>query len=109
MTMTIQHVRQQRILLSFLACVVALSSPVVHAATRIEIGVGADAPKLERTAADELAAQFTQLFADVDVQVKSGELANDGQTQRVLIGSPATNPSIKNLLRDSWPKISDQG
>jgi hypothetical protein len=68
--------------------------------------VGADAPKLEKFAAQELAAQFKLLF---NAGVEVANTLGDKGSNVILIGSPATNPAIKELVGATWPKLSDQG
>jgi len=94
----------------FLFCVAVLVSMSFPLSARSEapavnVVIGADAPKLERLAADELAAQFERLFkAKVTVASTAPEV---GAANVILIGSPATNPAIDAAL---WPNgLSDQG
>lgn len=89
------------------ACLVSEAA----AGPRVDVVVGASAPKLERFASDELAGQFKRLF-DADVRIGDAipPAADKGEADAVLIllGSPATNPAIK-ALGAAFPKLSDQG
>ncbi len=70
----------------------------------VSVVVGAEAPTLERLAADELAALVRGLF-EADVTVTNA--AGDGAANVILVGSPATNPAIDAA---HWPaELSDQG
>lgn len=85
---------------------ILLSNSLALAGPKIGVVVGPDAPKLERLAADEIAAQFKQLFAaESIIQSK----VPDGVEHVILVGSPTTNPAVKEILGDRWPKHSDQG
>ncbi len=84
----------------------SLAAEGVCAAERIDVIVGPSAPPLERLAAEELAGQFKRLF-DADVTVS--DKPDRADARRVLIGSPATNPAVKAVVGDRWPKLSDQG
>lgn len=75
------------------------------AGPQVDVVIGADAPKLERFAADELAGQFKKLF---DADVRIGAKVPASSTHLILLGSPATNPAVK-ALGDVWPKLTDQG
>ncbi len=95
-----------------LACVVAtvaltlFLTDIAHSAERVDFVIGPDAPALEADAANESAAQFQKLFG-VDVAVSK---VIPGDTSHVvLIGSPATNPAVKEAVGNAWPKTSDQG
>jgi len=89
----------------FSCLLVAASNPVAHAGPAVQIIVGPEAPRLERFAAEEMAGQFKQLF-EADVTVASKATADAKHV--VLIGSPTTNPAVKNAAGDRWPDISDQ-
>ncbi|MBM4071932.1 MAG: hypothetical protein FJ271_23850 [Planctomycetes bacterium] len=82
------------------------SAPAVFAGPRVDVVVADDAPKLEKFAAAELAAQLKRLF-DADVRVAAKVPAAAGNL--ILIGSPATNPAIARAIGANWPKLSDQG
>jgi hypothetical protein len=81
------------------ACSTALAGP------RVDVVCGSDAPKLERFAARELAGQFQRLF---DAEVIIGDKVPAETAHLILLGSPATNPAVKSLMR-KWPKLSNQG
>ena len=75
-------------------------------AAGVDVVIGADAPPLEQLAAQELADQFRRLFA---AQVTVGAEPRGGDRPRVLIGSPRTNPAVREAVGDRWPQLSDQG
>lgn len=88
-----------------LGALLLIATPAL-AGPKVGIVVGPDAPKLERFAADEVAAQFKQLFqAEAAVAAKIPE----GVEHLILVGSPATNPSVKEAMGDRWPKLTEQG
>ena len=72
----------------------------------VDVVVASNAPRLEKFAADELAAQFKQLF---DANVRISDKPPASSAMLVLIGSPDTNPAVKRAGGDRWPKLSDQG
>ena len=80
-------------------------APVASAGPRVSVVVAKDAPKLERFAADELAAQFRKLF-DADVTI--GDAIPSEKSALVVIGSPKTNPVLKPI-ESAWPELSHQG
>ena len=84
---------------------IALHPPAV-AKDVIDLVVGHDAPKLERLAASELTTMLKKLFG-VDVVVTEQLPAQSKHI--VILGSPQTNPAVRKLLGDQWPKVSDQG
>jgi hypothetical protein len=61
---------------------------------------------LEKFAAQELAAQFKQLF---DARVEVADKVPSKAQHLILLGSPQTNPAIKTLMSEHWPKLTDQG
>jgi hypothetical protein len=78
----------------------------LSAGPHVDLVVGPQAPKLERFAAEEIAAQLAKLYgADTAVV----DRAPDGDMPLVLIGSPATNPAVKQAVGEKWPKLSEQG
>ena len=86
---------------------VALFAALSAGGDQINIVVGANAPRLEKFAAMEMADQFEQLF---DAEVLVTELPEVREsTHRVLIGGPATNQLIKTACVDRWPELTDQG
>lgn len=91
------------IVLGLLACHLIPSD--AQAGPRVDVVVSSTAPELERFAADELAAQFKQLF---EADVKVGAEIPAAAEHLIIIGSPTTNPALKPLTT-SWPKLSDQG
>ncbi len=88
-----------------LAALAFIAAPGL-AAPKVAVVVGPDAPKLERFAADELAAQFKQLF---DAKVTVSDKIPVGVDHLVLVGSPRTNPAVGKAVGDKWPKLTDQG
>ncbi len=73
----------------------------------LEILIGADAPEVERFAANELRRYLQMLFGR-DISITAGPAPAD--TPLALIGSPETNPAIAALgLESEWPELSDQG
>ncbi|MGD9644519.1 MAG: alpha-glucuronidase family glycosyl hydrolase [Pirellulales bacterium] len=86
----------------------------VAAAEQITVVVGTEAPRLERFAAQELAAQFKQLF-DSEVTVADAGAAAAAAAEAptngpvVLIGNPQTNAAIRKVVGDAWPELTDQG
>jgi hypothetical protein len=86
-----------------LLCLMAAN--VGRAGPRVDVVVGADAPELEKFAAQEMAGQFRRLF---DAEVKIDSRVADGAKHVVYVGSPSTNPAVQ-ALRVEWPKLSDQG
>ena len=89
-----------------LGLLLVFSASIATAAEPISVVVGDQAPQLEQQAAAELAGQFKRLFgAEVEIAKK---LPSDTKTV-VLVGSPKTNPVIKQALGDAWPKLSEQG
>jgi hypothetical protein len=88
-----------------LAAALLTAAPVAAAPT-VGVVVGPDAPKLERLAADELVAQFKQLF-DAEAAVSTAVPA--AVDHLILVGSPATNPAVAKAVGDRWPKLTEQG
>jgi hypothetical protein len=82
------------------------STSAAVAGPKVGVVVGTDAPKLERFAADELAAQFRQLF---DAEVTVSDKVPDGVDHLVLVGTPKTNPAVAKAVGDKWPKLTEQG
>ena len=87
--------------MAWLGCCCAAS-----AGPHVDIVVGAQAPKLERFAAEELAAQLTRLY---EAEAAVVEQAPAGDAPLILIGSPTTNPAVKRAASANWPKLSEQG
>lgn len=81
-------------------------STVLSAGPHVDVVVGPEAPKLERFAAEELAAQLTKLYGAEAAVV---EKAPAGDDPLVIVGSPTTNPEVKKAAGDGWPKLSEQG
>lgn len=90
--------------LIFGTCLLTITNAVI-AGPRVDVVIGPTAPKLERFAAEELAGQFKKLF-DADVVI--GEKRSADATHVILLGSPDTNPVVKEL-GDVFPKLTDQG
>jgi hypothetical protein len=87
------------------AALLLIATPAL-AGPKVGIAVGPDAPKLERVAADEVAAQFKQLF---QAETTVAEKIPEGIEHLILVGSPATNPAVKEAIGDRWPSLSEQG
>ena len=90
-----------------LCLIVVLSVSSSRGSGRINIVVGTEAPRLEKFAAQEMAAQFRRLF-DAKVVVSESP-AKQPVKHQVLLGSPATNPHIKTHFAHAWPELTDQG
>lgn len=89
-----------------LVVIAAVWAHPAEAGPRLQIVVGPKAPRLERFAAQEAAAQFEKLYgANASIGTKIGA----GAEHLVLLGSPATNPAVKSAMGDRWPALSDQG
>jgi len=86
--------------------VLLCAAPATAAGPRVHVVVGADAPRLERFAAKELAGQLKALF---EADVRISEAMPEKPEHLILVGSPETNPAVKALAGDRWPKLSDQG
>ena len=72
----------------------------------VSVLVGEEAPALERYAAAELAGLLTKLFdATVSVQSK----ADSPSEATILLGSPETNPEVREVMGEDWPELSEQG
>jgi hypothetical protein len=72
----------------------------------VEIIFAKDALPLEQLAAKELVAYITRLSdATVELRTEPGDTGK----HLILLGSPATNPALKKLVGDKWPKLSNQG
>lgn len=83
------------------------SHPILAAdAPQITVVVADHAPPLEQLAAKDLAEQCRKLWqADVNIAANSQA---DGEAV-ILIGSPKTNPAVKELVGKNWPELTDQG
>ena len=93
-----------RFLFILTACLGLIPFSTHAEAPAVTVVVGPEAPKLERYAADELSAQFQQLF---DAEVTIADSQPGDAKNVILLGSPATNPAIN---ADHWPtELSDQG
>lgn len=90
-----------------LCLIVVLSVSSSRGSGRINIVVGTEAPRLEKFAAQEMAAQFRRLF-DAKVVVSESP-AKQPVKHQVLLGNPATNPHIKTHFAHEWPELTDQG
>lgn len=83
-----------------------LACPVAAAGPRVIVVVGPEAPPLERRAADELVDLLRRLF-DADVTVT--RQAPDGAGPLILLGRPESNPAVKAVAGERWPKLGEQG
>jgi hypothetical protein len=75
------------------------------AGPQVEIVVGADAPRLEQFAAEQLSVQLKHLY---EAEATTAHQVTGAAPHIILVGSPSTNPAIKSLDQD-WPPLSDQG
>ncbi len=82
------------------------AGPATAAGPRVDVVLGPEAPRLEQFAARELAGQFRQLF---DAQVQIADRVPTGAQHLILLGSPSTNPAVKEAADGRWPKLTDQG
>ncbi len=89
-----------------LAALFLYHAPLYAGGPKVHVVVGPEAPRLERFAAKELAAQFKQLF---EAQVTVTDKTPAGADHLILVGSPATNPAVQKLAGSTWPKLTDQG
>src|SRR5262249_23297328 len=93
--------------IAIIACVlffaVALSARAES--PQVTLVVGGNAPKLELFAADELTAQWKQLFS---AEVSRARAIPAGKKYVVVLGSPATNPAFAAVMEGKWPQPSDQ-
>src|SRR5262249_38827606 len=97
----------RRLLISFLAPLALLVGSPAHAAgPQVDVVIGPGAPRLERFAARELADQLQKLF---DARVQVAEKVPATSDHLILVGSPATNPAVKEMAGERWPKLTDQG
>ncbi len=88
-------------------CVLAvcLCSSALAAGPRVEIVIGADAPPLERFAAEEFKSQLERLFqADANIASTVSPVV----PHVILLGSPNTNAAIRSHV-NAWPALSEQG
>ncbi|MDA1054999.1 MAG: hypothetical protein O3C40_31640 [Planctomycetota bacterium] len=82
------------------------SSPVASAAEQVTVVVGQGATDLEHLAAQELVSQFKRLF---DAHVVLTDFVPDKHQNLVLVGGPQKNKATREVVGDSWPKLSEQG
>ena len=94
-----------RYILPALAALVLTASPAL-AGPKVGVVIDLNPQKLERFAADELAAQFKQLF---DAEVTVSDKVPAGVDHLVLVGSPKTNETVARAVGDRWPMLTDQG
>lgn len=86
---------------------VSIGAATAQAAHTVRVVVGADAPPLERYAADELVVQFQKIFDDVRLTI--GTRPSKEADTNILVGRPETNAQIATALGTEWPEITDQG
>jgi hypothetical protein len=82
------------------------TSGSANAAEQVVVVVGLGAPDLEHLAAQELVAQFKKLF---DVSVVLTDHIPEKHQNLVLVGGPGKNKATREVIGDSWPKLTDQG
>ncbi len=73
--------------------------------TRVAIVLGPSAPALEQRAAAELAEWMRQLFR-VETLVQTSAPPTGSA---ILLGTPETNPAVKEATAGNWPALSAQG
>lgn len=95
-----------RIIIAIAFMVVAGSTNLLNAADNITVVVGQGAPDIEHLAAQELVSQFRKLF---DANVVLSDFLPPPRENVILIGSPKTNRTLREVIGDDWPKVSDQG
>ena len=77
------------------------------AAESVHIVIDDQAPALEKFAAQELKTIITRLSA---AEVTISARQPSPVTSRVIfLGSPQTNPAIRQQFKKNWPRLSDQG
>lgn len=90
-------------LIASLLCV--LSNGLFGAEPRVTIVSAKNAPSLEQSAAYEVAALVDRVckvtYAKSDTLPPSGDV--------ILVGTPETNPAVKEVVGTNWPKLSEQG
>jgi len=91
--------------LSWLSAMPAWAAP--QANLQVSVAVGSTAPELERFAASELCGYLDRLFG---IQTQPTTSLPSGSEVVFLIGSPQTNPTIKQSVGSKpFPKVSEQG
>jgi len=78
----------------------------VPAGPHVDVVTGKHAPALEGYAATELKSFLERLY---DADVRIGQAQSNDAAYVILLGSPATNPSVRTTMNDAWPALSDQG
>lgn len=86
----------------------ATAAPAAAPPPRIAIILAPTAPKLERFAATELSDQLRRLFGAQTQVLAPGKPAAPGASV-ILLGSPTTNPAVREATPGAWPNLSDQG
>lgn len=94
--------------LSTLTCLVAFASLATARGDDpvVSIVVGAEAPAIEKLAAEDVAENLLALFARKS-EIVTAVPAQGGPL--VLVGRPASNPAIKEALGTEWPRTTEQG
>lgn len=87
------------------AIAAAVANVAWCAGPRVELVIGSDATKLEQFASRELADQLKRLF-DAETSIVSAATKSE---HTILLGSPTTNPAVREMVGSQWPKISEQG
>lgn len=98
--------KRLRFVLACFAFVITGWSSPTFAGPKVEIVVGADAPKLTRFAADEMSGQLKTLF---DAEVTVSNSIRPDAANVILLGQPDTNPALAKAIGDAWPKLTEQG
>ena len=89
-----------------LLVLVSCSPASAITAQGIVVVVGKEAPRLEMFAASELKTQLGRLSGS---EVTIATTVPKSSSLLVFLGSPATNPAIRERFARVWPKLSDQG
>ncbi len=92
-------------LLSLVVLLAANATTLFGAETQIAIVSGKDAPAIEQTAAKELASLLERVCKATITTTTS--LPANGDV--IVLGSPKTNPAVREIAGDKWPKLSEQG
>ena len=83
------------------------AQPVPKPRPRVEVVIGADAPRLERFAARELCDYLAKLYG---IYADPARDVRDSADAIFLIGSPGTNPLVQQVsAKSGFPVVSDQG
>jgi hypothetical protein len=96
----------------FAVAVSANASAPIHGQTvandrNVAVVIGPAAPKVEAFAGGELCGYLKKLFG---IEVQPTTSVPDSAATVFLVGSPATNPAVKQAtIHQPFPKVDDQG